>query len=274
MKQNLKVESSSNTKFKWIKSLLKKKSRWKEDSFIIEGVRSVEQALDSEHEVECIVYSESVEKTDRGFKLLERVQDSNIKVICLDEKLFKEISETEEPQWIMAVVRFGFKSLEESLKTEGNFFVLLDRVQDPGNMGTIIRTGEAFGANGIIVTDGCVDVYNSKTVRSTMGALLDISLIYYEDIEEAISELKSRGIKIVSSSLNTENMLYDIDLREDMALVVGNEGSGISERVVELSDELAKIPMVGKAESLNAGVASGVFMYEVLRQRIEQKQRL
>lgn len=271
MKHGLEIDSHSNPRFKWLKSLLKKRSRWKESAFIIEGVRSVEQALDSEHEVECIAYSDLIRKTDRGSKLLERIQRSNTKNFCLDEKLFREISDTEEPQWIMAVVKFGFKSLEESLKPEGNFFVLLDRVQDPGNMGTIIRTGEAFGANGIIVTDGCVDVYNSKTVRSTMGALLDISLIYYEDIEEAISELKSRGIKIVSSSLNTENMLYDIDLREDMALVVGNEGSGISERVVELSDELAKIPMVGKAESLNAGVASGVFMYEVLRQRIEQK---
>lgn len=274
MKQGSKVESSSNKGFKWLKSLLKKRNRWKESLFIAEGVRSVEQILNGDQEVECIVYSESIEKTDRGLKLLERVQESNIKAICLDEKLFKEISETEEPQWIIAVVKFGFKSLEESMKEEGNFYILLDRVQDPGNMGTIIRTGEAFGANGIIVTDGCVDVYNSKTVRSTMGALFDIALIYYEDIEEAISELKSRNIKIVSSSLDTENMLYDIDLREDMALVVGNEGSGISERVVELSDELAKIPMAGKAESLNAGVASGVFMYEVLRQRIEQKQRL
>lgn len=269
MKRSLRIESASNKSFKWLKSLAKKKNRWKELVFTIEGVRSVEQVLESDHQIECIVHSDSIEKTERGAVLLERIQDLDCRAIHLEDKLFRELSETEEPQWIMAVVKFGFKTVVESLKSKGNFFVLLDRVQDPGNMGTIIRTGEAFGANGIIVTDGCVDVYNSKTVRSTMGAILDVPIIHCESVEEAIGILRKNGIKVVSSSLDTDKMLYDIDLKEDLALVVGNEGSGISPKVVELSDEIAKIPMVGSAESLNAGVASGVFMYEVLRQRIE-----
>lgn len=269
MKSELKIESASNRYVKWLKSLSKKKNRWTEKLFIIEGVRSVEQSLESGCDIEYVVYSDAVKKTGRGVALLESVLSKGYKTLYIDDKLFKEISDTEEPQWIMAVVKFGFKTIEESIKKDGNFFILLDRVQDPGNMGTIIRTGEAFGANGIILTDGCVDIYNPKTVRSTMGAILDIPIIYYADISEAIGNLKSHGIKVVSSSLHTDNMLYSLDLKADMALVVGNEGAGISQTVISLSDELAKIPMIGKAESLNAGVASGVFMYEVLRQRIE-----
>jgi RNA methyltransferase, TrmH family len=263
------IESTSNKQFKWLKSLSKKRNRWKESLFMIEGIRSVEQSLESGFEIDCFVYSDSLKNTERGKKLLDRILLEDYRSLYVEDRLFKEISDTEEPQWIMAVVKFGFKTIEESLKESGNFFILLDRVQDPGNMGTIIRTGEAFGANGIVVTEGCVDVYNPKTVRSTMGAILDIPIIYCPSISEAIWSLKAHGIKVISSSLDTDDMLYSLDLKVDMALIVGNEGSGISEEAIGLSDEVAKIPMVGRAESLNAGVASGVFMYEVLRQRIE-----
>lgn len=264
-----KITSGANQNIKWLKSLAKKKERWKEHCFIIEGVRSVEQILGSDYEIECLVYSDSLEKTERGAALTAALASSKYRVIEIADKLFREISETEEPQWVLAVAKFGFKTLNQALIEKANFFVLLDRVQDPGNMGTIIRTGEAFGANGIIVTDGCVDVYNQKTVRSTMGAILQIPIIHYKDIKTAIQELKANGIKLISSSLNTQNYLYNIDLKADLALVIGNEGSGISDEIISQSDELAKIPMLGEAESLNAGVASGVFMYEVLRQRIE-----
>lgn len=264
-----KIESSSNKQIKWIKSLSQKKARWKEKSFIVEGIRSVEQALKSGCEVELIAYSDRLNSNEKGQNLLSQILSSDISSICIEDRLFSHISDTENPQGVLAAVKFHFKTIEDSLKEKENFFVLLDRVQDPGNMGTIIRTAEALGSNGIIVSEGCVDVYNSKTVRSTMGAILDIPIIYCESIEKAILELKTAKIRVISSSLETENQIYDLNLKKDIALVVGNEANGISAKVTELSDELAKIPMKGKAESLNAGVASGIFMYEVLRQRLK-----
>jgi RNA methyltransferase, TrmH family len=263
------IESQTNRYIKWLKSLGKKKNRWSENLFIIEGIRSVEQVLDNKNEFDLIVYSDSLDKTDKGSEILSRIMSSDHKSIYISDGLFKSISDTEQPQWIMAVVKFELKTFFETLKESENFYLLLDRVQDPGNMGTIIRTAEAFGANGIIITEGCVDIYNSKTVRSSMGAIIDIPIIYYEDIKEAIADIKKHGIKIISSSLHTNSNIYSLDLKGDVAIVIGNEGTGISDYVIDSSDALAKIPMIGKAESLNAAVASGVLMYEVLRQRIE-----
>ncbi|AFS77928.1 tRNA/rRNA methyltransferase SpoU [Gottschalkia acidurici 9a] len=261
------ITSSSNSIVKQIKLLHKKRERWNKKSFFIEGIRAVEQSILAKAEIEYIVYSEKLFTNNGGKDLLEEVKKRNYKTYHISDKLFKDIGDTEQPQGILAVVRFKEYELEDILLSESNFLIVLDRVQDPGNMGTIIRTADAFGANGIIVTSGCVDIYNPKTIRSTMGSIFQIPIVHFDDIKECIMNLKKNNIEIIATSLDTNKYSYDVDLKSDCALVIGNEASGISKDVLDNSDYLIKIPMTGEAESLNAAVASGVVMYEVLRQR-------
>lgn len=261
------IISSTNKVIKEIKSLYKKKSRWNEKSFFIEGIRAVEQCILAKGNIKYIVYSQKVFSTDYGNELIDSIMKKEYKTYQISDELFKEIGDTENPQGILAVVGFEEYELKDVILEEKNFIIILDRVQDPGNMGTIIRTADAFGANAIIITGGCVDIYNPKVVRSTMGSIFQIPTVHIEDISQVIANLKNKDIKIISTSLEAENYCYNIDFKGDCALVIGNEATGISQEVVVNSDYLTKIPMTGEAESLNAAIASGVIMYEVLRQR-------
>lgn len=259
------ITSSSNKIIKDIKLLHKKKGRWNTKTFFIEGIKSVEQCIKSGERLKYIVYSSEL-LSQSGQDFINKIENEEFDIYEVTEELFKSISDTETPQGVLAVVEFSEYKLADILK-DNNFLILLDRVQDPGNLGTIIRTADAFGANGVIVTGGCVDVYNPKAIRSTMGSIFQIPIVHMDSTLEAIEALKIEGVSVISSSLDTDNYSYDIDFKSDCALVVGNEASGISDEVIEASDKLVKIQMLGDAESLNAAVASGVLMYEVLRQR-------
>jgi len=187
---------------------------------------------------------------------------ANTKVYSITDSLFKSICDTENPQGIIAVV----KNKPVEIKYDHGFYMLADKVQDPGNMGTIIRTAHAAGALGVIITKGTVDIYNEKTLRSTMGSIFKIPVIEDKDLS-LVQKLRNGGFKLVTSSLDTDKNFYDIDLKEKVIISVGNEGNGISDEVYELSDLKIKIPMPGGAESLNAAVAASIMMYEVVRQK-------
>lgn len=140
--------------------------------------------------------------------------------------------------------------------------MILDRIQDPGNMGTIIRTADSAGVDAIIALKGCVDIYNPKVIRSTMGSIFDMNIIDASQ-DETVDMLKSLDFNIVSSYLNTENFYDKIDYGSKVALVIGNEANGINEELVSKSDILVKIPIYGKAESLNVMISSAILMYEI-----------
>jgi len=261
------ITSPSNQIIKDAKSLHKKRCRWDKRRFFIEGIRAVEESIISNVDIDYILYSDMLFGVKGGNELFDQIKLLQCRVYHISDKLFEEITDTESPQGIFASIKFNLCSLEKVLTDKENFFILLDRVQDPGNMGTIIRTADAFGSNGIIVTNGCVDVFNPKTIRSTMGSIFHVPLLYYNEINDAIYDLKNRGIQIMSTALKSSNYCHDVDFKTDFALVIGNEASGVSEDIINASDSLIKIPMRGKAESLNAAIASAVIMYEVLRQR-------
>ncbi len=261
------ITSSSNSIIKEIKSLHRKKDRWIKKAFFVEGIRAVEESILSNARIAYIVYSDMLFHIKGGEQLFNRIDQNTYKLNYISDKLFNEVSDTEAPQGILAVVEYDLKNINDILKKKGNFLILLDKVQDPGNMGTIIRTADAFGSNGVIVTEGCVDIFNPKTIRSTMGSVFHIPLLYYKSASDAIKDLKEKGIRIITTSLDAKEYCFDVELKSDFALIIGNEASGVSEEVVDESDLLIKIPMPGNAESLNAAIASSVIMYEVLRQR-------
>lgn len=146
----------------------------------------------------------------------------------------------------------------------------LDNVQDPGNFGTILRTVDSIGLKQILVSKGTVDAYNSKVIRSTMGAIFRIKIIECENLKEMLKEIKKHKFEIVVSSLQTDNSVYDINYNKK-AIVIGNEANGVEKEIQDIADKKIKIPMLGKTESLNASVATGIILYEYVRQKIYLK---
>lgn len=255
------IQSKDNLLIKDIKKLKEKRYRVSNGMFLVEGFRFVEEALDSGFEVVHIFISARGEVKFENSSMKDKLQ-GNTKVYGVTDSLFKNICDTDNPQGIIASVRN--KPVE--IKYDNGFYMLADKIQDPGNMGTIIRTAHAAGALGVILTKGTVDIYNEKTLRATMGSIFKIPVIYDNDLL-LVQKLKNSGFKLVTSSLDTDKNFYDIDLKEKIIIAVGNEGNGISREVYDICDLKIKIPMPGGAESLNAAVAASIMMYEVVRQK-------
>lgn len=241
----MEITSLENNQVKKITSLNKKKYRDEYKLFFVEGMKSVKEAIDFNWDIECIIYSP--EMID---------YDLNIEGIKVSREILCKISDTVTPQGIIAVCKIKDNEVE-SLKGKKRV-LFLDKVQDPGNVGTIIRTADAFGFDGIVLAKECADPYSPKVVRSTMGSIFHIPIVRDVNVEE----LKDLNMKIYSSSLYASKNVKDVKLEENAILVIGNEGNGITEETKKLTDEFIKIEMSGNAESLNASIAAGILMYE------------
>lgn len=259
------ISSKDSNSIKEIKKLKERKYRTRSSKFLVEGYRFVEETLNSDYTVESIFVSEDSEEKWNDF-IVDIEISNKTKVYLVEKSLFKSISGTETPQGVLGIVQLKQNEVDYS----GGVFVLADKIQDPGNMGTIIRSIHACGFNGLITTKGTVDIYNEKTLRSTMGSIFKVPVVEDKDLE-LIKELKGRGFKLVVSTLEEAVDFYDADIKENIIIAVGNEGNGISKEVLQEADIRVKIPMPGGAESLNAGVAASVMMYEALRVRRIQK---
>ena len=255
------ITSTSNIQVKELLRLQKKsREREKEGVFIVEGPRMAEE-IPRERIVKLYV-SESFqakcvkEKNDRFIQEAEVMSDT----------VFAHVSDTKTPQGILAVVR-RMEYTAEDILGETPHVLVLENIQDPGNLGTIFRTAEAAGATGIVLSKDCVDLYNPKVIRSTMGAIFRIPFIYTDDLKGTIDELKREGITVYAAHLKGENS-YDMeDYKTACAFLIGNEGKGLTEQAAEAADCLIRIPMCGQVESLNAAMAAGILMYEASRQR-------
>ena len=256
------ISSKDNERVKYTKSLLKSKNRQKESKYIIEGYRILTLAIECEADLDYVFINETFEEKKEHKNFLNILEEKNIKVFRTTNKIFKELVDTENTQGILGVIKFKERKIEHNIKCDNKFILILDRIQDPGNMGTIIRTADAAGVDAIIALKGCVDIYNPKVIRSTMGSIFDMNIIHCTQ-EECIKELKSKDFKIVSSFLNTDNFYHETKYHDRTALVIGNEANGVNDDLIEASDLLVKIPIYGNAESLNAAISSAILMYEI-----------
>ncbi|MDU3336698.1 RNA methyltransferase [Paraclostridium bifermentans] len=261
------ISSKDNEKVKLTKSLLKSKNRLKESKFLIEGFRILTQAIDCNADLQYVFINENFETKEEHVELLKVLESKNIKVYKTTNKIFNEFIDTESTQGIVGVVGIQKNNIQDILDENCRFVLILDRIQDPGNMGTIIRTADAAGVDAIINLKGCVDIYNSKVTRSTMGSIFDMKIINMTQ-DEALKELKDRKFDIVSSYLNTNNFYDGVEYNYKTALVIGNEANGVNDELIEKSDILVKIPIYGKAESLNAAISSAILMYEIKKYMI------
>lgn len=276
----MQLNSKTNSVVKYIKSLEDKKNRNKYDSFVIEGVKIVNEMINSRGNTpfEFIVYSkELLSKGSIGESTLEyiyNIESGNIesnkikkeKIVSVSKEIFEYISDTKTPQGILAVIKRNIKDIAEMIEKplEKDSYIILDNIQDSGNLGTIIRSANSFGVKNIICLEGTADVYSPKVVRSTMGAILDTNICYVSKnhLAKYIEKLRDFGYKIIGT-----RMLDAINIREfsdssKKIFVFGNEANGVSEEITDMCDAFVKIPMESSQESLNVGVAAAIIMYE------------
>ena len=187
--------------------------------------------------------------------------------IYVSKKVFEMLTDVVAPQGILAVIQKPAK--DEKIDYNTDLILALDGIQDPGNLGTILRTADSVNLKQIIVTKNTADCFNPKVVRSTMGAILRIKVIETDSLVKTLKEAKKNKFKVVATSLDTENSIYDIDYYKKV-IVIGNEANGVTREVQEMADNKVKIPMLGKTESLNASVATGIMLYEYVRQKLNK----
>lgn len=244
-------------KFRLIRSLLEKhSSRRKEKLFVVEGPHLVEEAVG---QVKFVVYSENL-------PLISKLEEKGIECLKISRKQFADLSGVETPQGILAVVKQPEYNLQSLVKAKNALIVFCIEIQDPGNLGTIIRTADAVGASGIILSRSTVDLYNPKVIRSTMGSLFHLPMVQEVETTETIEMLKTRRVKIIATDINAKEDYFAVDYKHPCAILIGNEGAGLPEEIIKLADERVKIPMPGRAESLNVGISTAVILYEALRQ--------
>lgn len=242
------ITSVKNQQIKTWAKLKQRKYRKEQGLFIVEGEHLVEEALKSDWELETIVIKENFEP---NFDL------SNHLVEAVSDHVFAHLSETKTPQGILAIVK-----MREEEEYKKNRLLILDAVQDPGNLGTMIRTADAAGFDAIILGGGTVDLYNDKVIRASQGSIFHIPIIELS-LETAVDQLKESGVSICASTLERAVPVQTIEWPEQVGLIVGNEGSGVNQTLIEKSDLLVHIPIYGKAESLNVSIAAGVMMYQM-----------
>ena len=258
------ITSKDNEIIKGLKKLKEKKYRDEEGLYIIEGIKIIEEAIAERAKINKIVICEEcVEAEEISQKLLYEIAKYNC--IYVSKKVFSTLTDVVAPQGILAVIEKPGR--DSKIDYNQDLILALDGIQDPGNLGTILRTADSVNLNQIIITKNTADPYNPKVVRSTMGAIFRVKIIETDNLVQTLREIKKNKFKVVVTSLDTEDSIYNIDYKKKV-IVIGNEANGVSKEVQELADNKVKIPMLGRTESLNASVATGIVLYEYVRQKI------
>ena len=258
------ITSISNAQVKQVCAYVQKaKERRKDGIFVVEGRKMFEEAP-----------AERIYKVYATQSFCDKHTDDDIgaKLFAtgcelVSDEVFAKMSDTKTPQGVLCLVKWLQYTLEDLLAASKGVFVVLEDLQDPGNLGTIIRTGEGAGISGVIMTRETVDIFNPKTIRATMGSIYRVPFVYVEDIAEAIGALKAAGIAVYAAHLKGQKFYDAFDYTKGSAFLIGNEGNGLKEQTANMADTYVKIPMAGQVESLNAAIATTLFMYEAARQR-------
>lgn len=259
------ITSKDNETVKNIRKLKEKKYRDLNNSYIIEGIKLIKEAIIEKKLIKQIVVCE--ENINNGVidkKLLYEI--AKYECIYVNKKIFTLISDVQNPQGILAVIEK--QNSEDNIDYKEDIIVVLDGIQDPGNLGTILRTIDSVGLKQVIVSKETADAYNPKVVRSTMGAIFRVNIIESDNLIETLKNLRKHKYKIMATSLETNNYIYDVDYNKKV-IVIGNEANGVSKEILNAAEEKIKIPMLGRTESLNASVATSIILYEYVRRKIK-----
>lgn len=259
------ISSTTNKQVKFVHTLAKKaKARNEAGLFLAEGLRMCaeipKERIDTLYLSESFLRQPEAEAMAAGVRRVEQVTD----------EVFKSMSETQSPQGILALVKQYSYTLDDlwmRQKDRPALLMILETLQDPGNLGTIIRAGEGAGVTGVIMDESTADIYNPKVIRSTMGSVMRVPFVYVKDLPAVLCQIKEKGVCLYAAHLAGEHNYEQEDYTKHSGFLIGNEASGLSDTVAGLADKYIKIPMLGQVESLNAAVASSVLMFEAARQR-------
>ena len=258
------ITSKDNEIIKNIKKLKEKKYRDQENKFIVEGIKMIKEAILENTDIDKIVICEEcINNGTIDKELLYEIAKEDC--VYVTEKVFNTLTDVSNPQGILATI--NKQNSEENISYNEDVIVVLDGIQDPGNLGTILRTVDSPQHQQAILSEKTADPYNPKVVRSTMGAIYRVNIVRSNNVIETLKNMKKHKYEITATSLSTNKSIYDIDYSKKV-IVIGNEANGVSNEVMNLADIKVKIPMLGKTESLNAAVATGVILYEYLRRKI------
>jgi RNA methyltransferase, TrmH family len=253
------ITSKQNTKVKLVQSLQSSsRTRKSENKFVIEGIRLAEEAIASNWKTDFVLYTDEI--SQRGKSLLSKYENRGVLSTLVSTKLMRLMSDTETPQGLLVVLVWQSMPLPEPM----DFIIVADRIRDPGNLGTIIRTADAAGVQAVITTPGTVDFLSPKVIRAGMGSHFHLPVLSkdYEQLESL-----SKSLNFYLASVNEGFPYTDNNFQLPTAIVIGNEAEGASQEMVHLANKKIQIPMLGKSESLNAATAAGVLLFEVARQR-------
>lgn len=264
------ITSSSNAKIKRVEQWQSKaRERKKDKVFVAEGVKMYREApVESVVEVYLSQSMEERMAETLSGEIQQKLRETGYEVVS--DPLFRKMSDTQTPQGILTVARQPRYELEELLRQQDPLLVVLEGLQDPGNLGTIFRTGEGAGITGVIMDGQTVDLFNPKTIRATMGSIYRVPFAYTADIRELIGEMHKSGIRTYAAHLKGNKCYSEYSFQGAAAFLIGNEGNGLSAETAEAAKNYLKIPMEGQVESLNAAVAAAILMYEAHRQRSEK----
>lgn len=263
------ITSKDNSVVKHLRSLSEAKNRKKEKTFLIEGLKMVEEALRDNLGVKTVVAAPSLVQ-HHGKGVLKLAESRGIDVLWISERLMDALSESKTPQPVMAEVTMKQHSEEGLLANEAGLIIIAHLLQDPGNLGTIIRTAEAVGASGLAITQNTVDPFNAKAIRASMGSILRLPVVPIGDIDVFIKKCKQQGFQTAATVLAGEKTHFDIDLTKPTVLIFGQEGAGLPQDIMHDIDLRIRIPMAATIDSLNVATAAAVILYEAMRQRTRQ----
>lgn len=262
------IKSPDNKFLKLAKSLKLKKYRDEYKLFTVEGDKSCIEIIKANAKVPFAFITENFCNEVNG-KFLKNIEAICPKVFKLSGKLFNTITTEETPGGILLIVEKQIYKLDDLLKNQKQFVLILDKIQDPGNLGTIIRTAVAFRLSGIILTEGTVDVYNPKVVRASSGFLFNIPVLENVNIKEIIKALSGLNFLVLATDSKKGKDIKEIELKFPLALIIGNEGKGLDEEVQKLSMNCVKVSISDRVDSLNASVSAGILIYETVNKERE-----
>lgn len=280
------ITSVNNQRVKEVANLKQKKFRAESGTFFAEGLRAVNEALQYADVTD--LFFVKTEESKLG-EVIKHAEEKGVRLYQVDDKVMAKLSDTKTPQGVLAVIRMPATRLQQlqpafvaKKRSVGNGndtatalpdvdnnapVVILDRIQDPGNLGTVIRTADAAGAMGIILLEGCVDAFSPKVVRASMGSLFHLPVVQEVSAEEALTWCYGHGYEPAATAMTGASNLYKTDLSRKMAFILGNEANGVSEELQAAAETRLFIPMAGLAESMNVAMAAGIILFEGLRQR-------
>ena len=264
------ITSTANPRVKNLIQLQKKsKVRREQQCFAVEGIKMVLEA--PAERLKAVYMSESFAKDEKQrTAVAAKAKSAGCIAEILSDKVFKEASDTMTPQGVMAVVSMKTWDWKDLLRGERRLILLLESLQDPGNLGTILRTVEGAGIDGVILNRTSVDPYMPKVIRSTMGSIYRVPIAVAEDLESVVSSLRDSGCRVFAAHLKGKKSYYEQDYLKDTCFMIGNEANGLSDSLAQMATDYIRIPMSGQVESLNAGVAAALLMYEAKRQRVTE----